>query len=135
MSEPTVFEICAGAGGQAIGLETAGFHPVAAVEIDPHACLTLRANRPKWQVIQADVREVSGKDFRGVDLFAAGVPCPPFSIAGKQLGSDDERHLFPEVLRLSKQVQPACGSTSDALTSCARFLRNLFGDTRVPSLA
>jgi DNA (cytosine-5)-methyltransferase 1 len=104
MSEPTVFEICAGAGGQAIGLEAAGFHPVAAVEIDAHACLTLRANKPGWRVIQADVRHVSGKDFRGVDLLAGGVPCPPFSIAGKQLGSGDERHLFPEALRLVEEA-------------------------------
>jgi len=80
-------EICSGAGGQAAGLETAGFELAAAVEIDPNACRTLRANRPLWRVIEADVREISGRDFRGIDLFAGGVPCPPFSIAGKQFGA------------------------------------------------
>lgn len=104
---PTVFEICAGAGGQAIGLEAAGFDCVAAVELDCHACQTLRLNRPEWNVIEADVRKVDGTAFRGrVDLLAGGVPCPPFSIAGKQLGSDDERDLFPEALRLASEIQP-----------------------------
>lgn len=100
VKKPSVFEICAGAGGQAIGLEAAGFACVGAVEIDHHACNTLRANRPEWNVIERSVAEIEGREFRGVDLFAGGVPCPPFSIAGKQLGRDDERDLFPEALRL-----------------------------------
>ena len=103
---PTVFEICAGGGGQALGLERAGFDCAAAVEIDRHACETLRLNRPRWNVIEADVREVSGAPFKGVDLLAGGVPCPPFSIAGKQLGSSDERDLFPEALRLAAEIRP-----------------------------
>jgi DNA (cytosine-5)-methyltransferase 1 len=104
---PTVFEICAGAGGQAIGLEAAGFDCVAAVELDRHACDTLRLNRSEWNVIEADVRTVDGTPYRGrVDLLAGGVPCPPFSIAGKQLGSADERDLFPEALRLAAEIQP-----------------------------
>lgn len=104
---PTVFEICAGAGGQAIGLEAAGFDCIAAVELDRHACETLRLNRPDWNVIEGDVRDVDGKPYRGqVDLLAGGVPCPPFSVAGKQLGGDDERDLFPEALRLAAEMQP-----------------------------
>src|SRR5215213_9665525 len=103
----TVFEICAGAGGQAIGLEVAGFDCVAAVELDHHACETLRLNRPHWNVIEEDVRKVDGTPYRDrVDLLAGGVPCPPFSIAGKQLGSDDERDLFPEALRLVEECKP-----------------------------
>jgi len=99
-------EICAGAGGQARGLELAGFAHTAAIEIDPHACATLRHNRPQWQVLEQDVREVEGSAYRGVDLIAGGVPCPPFSIAGKQLGAEDERDLFPEALRLVEQARP-----------------------------
>ena len=51
----TSIEICAGAGGQALGLEQAGFDHVAVVEIDHHACNTLRENRPSWNVIEGDV--------------------------------------------------------------------------------
>ena len=100
-------EICAGGGGQAIGLERAGFVCAGAVEIDHHSCDTLRLNRPEWQVVEGDVRDVKGHDFSGVDLLAGGVPCPPFSIAGKQLGTDDERDLFPEALRLIGEIKPA----------------------------
>ena len=99
-------EICAGAGGQSIGLELAGFQHAAAIEIDPAACRTLRQNRPSWAVLEGDVRSVDGRQYRGIDLLAGGVPCPPFSIAGKQLGPDDERDLFPEALRLVDEARP-----------------------------
>lgn len=99
-------EICAGGGGQALGLEQAGFSHVALVEIDNHACMTLRTNRPSWNVIQGDLRLFSGKGYEGIDLFAGGVPCPPFSVAGAQLGVDDERDLFPEALRLIETIKP-----------------------------
>lgn len=100
-------EICAGAGGQALGLEQAGFEHVALIEIEPAACATLHLNRPKWNVIEGDVHDFSAANYRGeIDLLAGGVPCPPFSVAGKQLGSDDERDLFPEALRLVKECDP-----------------------------
>lgn len=100
-------EICAGAGGQALGLEEAGFDHVALVEIEKPACETLRSNRPRWNVIEGDVHEFSAEPFKGkVDLLAGGVPCPPFSVAGKQLGSADERDLFPEALRLVRECDP-----------------------------
>ncbi len=101
----TSVEICAGAGGQALGLEQAGFAHEAVAELDPAACDTLRINRD-WKVIEGDVANVDGRAFAGVDLLAGGVPCPPFSIAGKQLGSDDERDLFPQALRLVAEIQP-----------------------------
>jgi DNA (cytosine-5)-methyltransferase 1 len=104
--ELTCLEICAGAGGQSLGLEQAGFSHVAAVDNDPDACATLRRNRPGWDVIQLDVRHFKGVDYRGVDLLAGGVPCPPFSIAGKQLGADDERDLFPQALRVVEECEP-----------------------------
>lgn len=101
-----VLEICAGAGGQSIGLEAAGFDVATAVEVDHHACNTLRMNRPHWPVFEGSIREFDGSVFRGIDLLAGGVPCPPFSIAGKQLGHKDERDLFPEALRLVYEVLP-----------------------------
>ena len=102
----TSIEICAGAGGQAIGLEKAGFDHIALVELEAIACDTLRFNRPKWNVINKDVKEFSAKEYKKVDLLAGGVPCPPFSIAGKQLGHLDERDLFPEALRLVRECNP-----------------------------
>lgn len=106
-SNLSVLEICAGAGGQSYGLEQAGFDHALAVEIDRDAAATLRLNRPDWDVSEGDVREVNGRDFRGIDLLAGGVPCPPFSVAGKQLGAEDERDLFPEAIRLVREAKPA----------------------------
>jgi DNA (cytosine-5)-methyltransferase 1 len=99
-------EICAGAGGQALGLEQAGFHHVALIEIDANACATLRSNRPEWNVIEGDVKFFSAGKYYNIDLLAGGVPCPPFSVAGKQLGNEDERDLFPEALRLVRECSP-----------------------------
>lgn len=99
-------EICAGAGGQALGLEQAGFDHIALVEIDKDACATLRKNRPEWNVIEGDIKSFSADKFVGVDLLAGGVPCPPFSVAGKQLGNEDDRDLFPEALRLVRECNP-----------------------------
>jgi DNA (cytosine-5)-methyltransferase 1 len=90
------------------------------VEIDRWACSSLRANRPSWTVIgpepgsrgpqdgrTGDVRVFSARDWRGqVDLLSGGVPCPPFTVAGRQLGADDERDLFPEVVRLVGECRP-----------------------------
>ena len=102
----TSLEICAGAGGQALGIEQAGFDHVALVEVGSHACNTLRLNRPKWNVMDADVNEFNATKYLGVDLLAGGVPCPPFSKAGKQLGKDDERDLFPAMLRIAGECSP-----------------------------
>lgn len=103
---PSVLELCAGGGGQALGLEQAGFEHAALAEIDPDACNTLRANRPGWKVIEGDIRDLDGRQFEGVDVVAGGVPCTPFTIGGKQLGEDDDRNLFPEALRIISQARP-----------------------------
>jgi DNA (cytosine-5)-methyltransferase 1 len=101
-------EICAGAGGQALGLEQAGFAHLAAVEIDLDACQTLRLNRPQWKIQEQDVRKFDASPYRGqVDLLSGGVPCQPFSVGGKQAGEFDERDLFPEALRLVTECDPA----------------------------
>lgn len=102
----TCVEICAGAGGQALGLDMAGFDHVALVEYESEYCDVLRSNRPNWNVICEDVHNFDGKPYQGVDLLAGGVPCPPFSKASKQLGKDDERDLFPEALRLVEEIKP-----------------------------
>src|ERR1700759_3119281 len=123
----TCLEICAGAGGQSLGLEQAGFAHVAAVEIDPDACETLRLNRPDWKVETGDVHHFSGPPSRGLDLRAGGVPCPPFSIAGKQLGADDERDLFPQALRRAQD----CKARALMLENVRGLLDPKFADYRV----
>ncbi len=101
-------ELCAGAGGQALGLEQAGFEHVALVENDGHCCNTLRENRPSWNVIEDDLGEFkkTAAQFSDIDLVAGGLPCPPFSKAGKQLGANDERNLFPDALEIIDAIRP-----------------------------
>ena len=103
-----VVEICAGAGGQALGLEQ-GFEHALAVELDYSACGTLRANRPAWKVAEGDVADRDlwrPEDYRGVALLAGGVPCPPFTVAGRQLGATDERDLFAWAVELCGIIRP-----------------------------
>lgn len=109
----TSIEVCAGAGGQAIGLHRAGFKHLALLEIDTNAAETLRQNGTRsgwWKPSIVYERTLVGWEPPvvpgGVDLVAGGVPCPPFSVAGKQLGWDDERDLFPALLDLVDLVRP-----------------------------
>jgi DNA (cytosine-5)-methyltransferase 1 len=102
----TSLEMCAGAGGQATGLERAGFDHAGVIEIDADCCKTLRLNRPNWQIHEQDLNSFDGTGYKGVDLLAGGLPCPPFSVAGKQLGHKDERNLFPAAIRLVDEIKP-----------------------------
>jgi DNA (cytosine-5)-methyltransferase 1 len=102
-------ELCAGGGGQALGLEQAGFNHICLVETDPHCIETLKLNRSHWNVIQDDIahpKKWKPEDYKGVELLAAGLPCPPFSIAGKQLGDQDERNLFKPAVRIIDTIRP-----------------------------
>lgn len=97
----TGIELFAGAGGLALGLEEAGFHSIGLVEIDKHACKTLRKNRPSWDVVERDIVEVAEKGIKNfidnspavgeLDLLSGGYPCQTFSYAGKKMGLDDVR--------------------------------------------
>jgi DNA (cytosine-5)-methyltransferase 1 len=127
MENLSCVEICAGAGGQALGLEQAGFEPEVLIEIEKSCCNTLRENRPNWNVLERDIKEFDGTKYRGVDLLAGGVPCPPFSRAGKQLGENDERDLFPEALRLVDEIKPK----AVMLENVRGFLDAVFQDYRV----
>ncbi|HYZ55299.1 MAG TPA: DNA (cytosine-5-)-methyltransferase [Streptosporangiaceae bacterium] len=109
MADLEVVEVCAGAGGQALGLERAGFEHALAVELDPAACATLRANRPGWKVAEGDVADPAvwePRAYSGIALLAGGVPCPPFTVAGRQLGATDERDLFAWAVELCGLLRP-----------------------------
>lgn len=100
-------ELCAGAGGEALGLEQAGIEHAGLIEIDKHACETLRLNRPEWKVLEQDLFKFThASAFKGVDIVSGGLPCPPFSKAGKQLGHLDERNLFPVAIDIIDQLRP-----------------------------
>lgn len=121
-------ELCAGAGGQALGLEQAEFSHEALVEIDKHCCATLRHNRPAWNVIEDDLRIFKDRSasYRGIDLLAGGLPCPPFSIAGKQLGDKDERNLFNDALDVVEATNPR----AVMIENVRGFLDAVFSDYR-----
>ena len=109
VSQYRFVEICAGAGGQSLGLELAGFEHELSVELDPSACGTLRHNRPHWKIAEGDVANPAlwnPAEYAGADLLAGGVPCPPFTVAGKQLGATDERDLFAWSVELCGVVRP-----------------------------
>jgi DNA (cytosine-5)-methyltransferase 1 len=104
---PVALELCAGGGGQALGLELAGFEHAALIENDKAACNTLRLNRPHWNVVEHDLFEpLKLSPYKGIDLVAGGLPCPPFSIAGKQLGEGDERNLFNVGINYVDEIRP-----------------------------
>ena len=108
-------ELFAGAGGLALGLERAGFSPVALVEIDKDAAATLHANRPEWNVLNEDIAVLSplnllkmfGLKEGELDLLSGGAPCQSFSYAGKRLGLEDARGtLFYHYALFLKKLRP-----------------------------
>jgi DNA (cytosine-5)-methyltransferase 1 len=111
--ELSSIELFTGAGGLALGLHEAGFRHLALAEWDRHSCRTLNENRallgidPSLPIEPTDVTRVSWGAFRGkVDLLAGGVPCQPFSLGGKHRGHEDDRNLFPEMLRAVREIEP-----------------------------
>lgn len=99
-------ELFSGAGGLALGLEAAGFETVALVERNQSACATLRHNRPDWQIISDDVRNIKFGGLGPVELVAGGPPCQPFSMGGKANGHLDHRDMFPEAVRAVRELRP-----------------------------
>lgn len=105
----TVVELCSGVGGQAIGLEQAGFEVTAAVDIDEDSCRTVSKNRPDWYVIHADLKRLNPLDHAPLDhadVLSCGLPRSPYTIAGKQLATDDSRDTLQAVLDMASFVRP-----------------------------
>ncbi|MFA4994903.1 MAG: DNA (cytosine-5-)-methyltransferase [Bdellovibrionales bacterium] len=101
-------ELFAGAGGLALGLENAGFDTLLHNDFDKWACETLKINRPNWNVIHDDVRNLDFKKYHNrIDLLTGGFPCQAFSYAGNQMGFADARGtLFYEYARAVKEIRP-----------------------------
>ena len=107
-SEPTSIELFAGCGGTALGLEHAGFKHLLLNELDKDAVSTLRSNRPDWNIVSEDVRQVNFEPYKGkVDLVQGGFPCQAFSYAGKKMGFSDTRGtLFYDFARAIVETMP-----------------------------
>ena len=126
MNNLTVLELCAGAGGMALGLDWAGFRHAALTDNDADCCATLRRNCPDWNVAQANIRNADVRPYYGADLVAGGVPCQPFSVAGRQEGQGDSRDLFEVALSVIQEVEPK----AVMLENVRGFLSPKFGDYR-----
>ncbi|MDE7141110.1 MAG: DNA (cytosine-5-)-methyltransferase, partial [Treponemataceae bacterium] len=101
-------ELFAGAGGLALGLQTAGFSPVLLSEIDHDACETLRLNCKGTNIVEGDVRNIDFSPYKErVDFLSGGFPCQAFSYAGKQRGFEDARGtLCFELARAIGEIRP-----------------------------
>lgn len=103
----TSLEICAGAGGQAIGLHAAGFRALGVFEVNSVATATLKKNYTFGALFTRDIKEVDFSIYRGeVDLLAGGVPCQAHSQLGKKAGRADKRDLFREAVEIVETVRP-----------------------------
>ncbi|MFF4560960.1 DNA cytosine methyltransferase [Streptomyces sp. NPDC001435] len=105
----TVIELCVGVGGQALGLERAGFDVAAAIDIDEDSCSTLAHNRPHWYVIHGDLKRIDPLDHASLDhadVLSCGLPRSPYTIAGKQLATVDKRDTLQAVLEMASFVRP-----------------------------
>ena len=105
-----MLDLFAGIGGFSYAGEklVGGYETVAFCEYDEHAQKVLRKHWPDTEIIK-DIRELAddADRFRGmVDIITGGYPCQPFSQAGKRLGDQDDRHLWPEMLRVIQAVRP-----------------------------
>ena len=101
-----VLDLFSGIGGFSLGLEGAGMETVAFCEKDSFCRKVLAQHWPNVP-IHEDIRDLDGQSYWGtVDVVCGGFPCQPFSVAGLRQGKDDDRHLWPEMLRVIRECQP-----------------------------
>lgn len=103
-------DLFSGIGGFALGLQKVGFETVAFCDIEKYCQHLLKQ---KWNGIKiySDVREITKEKFKadGIEspeIITGGFPCQPFSVAGSRKGTDDNRHLWPEMFRIIKEFKP-----------------------------
>lgn len=104
MSDYTVISLFSGAGGMDIGFELAGFHTLECVDNDPASCETLRYNRPRWNIVEGDIRNYSPNI--SADIVIGGPPCQGFSSAGKMDPDDPRNFLWHEYFRIVRETSP-----------------------------
>jgi len=107
-------ELFSGAGGLGMGLAKAGFEHKAVIELNKHACRTIRENQRRgfslvkhWNVIEEDITSFNFDRIRdSIDVVSGGPPCQPFSLAGKHRGFNDNRDMFPHATRAITELKP-----------------------------
>jgi len=98
-------DLFSGIGGFALAARWAGIETVGFCEIEEFPRKVLQKNFPGVS-IHHDIRELNGEEYVGIDLITGGYPCQPFSTVGKRRGTEDDRHLWPEMLRVITQAKP-----------------------------
>lgn len=110
MAKIRILDLCSGIGGFSLGLEaTGGFETVAFCEVEEFCCKVLNKHWPGVPIYN-DLKELGNDPKRIVqefDLICGGIPCQPFSVAGKQKGKEDDRHLWPYMFEIIKHKKPA----------------------------
>ena len=104
--KPTHLDLFSGIGGFALAAGWAGFETVGFCDNEPYAQAVLKKHWPNVP-IHGDIKALDGTAYRGVTLLTGGFPCQPFSCAGKQRGKDDDRYLWPQMLRVIQEARPA----------------------------
>jgi len=104
-----ILDVCSGIGGFSLGLEaTGGFDTVAFCEYDEFCRKVLNKHWPDVPIYK-DLKEIGNEPTRLIqefDLICGGVPCQPFSVAGKKKGKEDDRHLWPYMFKIIKHKKP-----------------------------
>ena len=104
-----MLDLFSGIGGFSLGLQRAGMQTIAFCEIEPFCQKLLKQNFPGVPIFD-DIRKLHGCDLpEHPRLVCGGYPCQPFSVAGKQRGAADDRHLWPEMFRIVQEVRPDWG--------------------------
>lgn len=133
--KPTYIDLFSGSGGFSLGFDDAGFENIFSVEYDREICRTYRYNFPTHNLLELDIRTLSGERIREatngrkVDVVIGGPPCQGFSMAsniGRRFTDDPRNHLFKEFVRIVDIVRPACF----VMENVARLYTRLRGATR-----
>lgn len=147
ITRPTHLSLFSGIGGLDLAAEWAGFRTVAQCEWADYPTKVLEKHWPdvpRWRDIRTLTKEgfYARTGLRTVDVLSGGFPCQPFSVAGKQKGKQDDRYLWPEMLRVIRELRPHCivcenvaGLVRIALAEILSELQNIEYEARAYSSA